>query len=128
MAGLTRLLSRSLLATVNAQSASGRGVCCRRIGLAIRRLLFRALGLRFAGRRLGPVMRPSSSPVIAGAIHGLFCFCCHRLGSLFGFLTNRLSSLLCFLTCGFQPVFNRFPCFLRAVLYVLNYAVLAEGS
>src|ERR1700747_2102006 len=101
------------------------------------RLLFGGLGLRFAGL----VMCSSSSlgRFFAGAIHSFLClsgygfacffrFLAYRLGSLFCLFANRFSSLLCFLTYCFESVFNRLACFLRAVLYVLNHALLAKRS
>src|SRR5262245_52224726 len=77
--------------------------------------------------------------VFPSTIHGFFCFSDYgfagflrflpyRLGGLFCFFANGFGSLLCFLSCCFHSVFNCFPCFLRSVLYVLNHAVLAEGS
>ena len=107
--------------------------------VAICRLFFGGLGFRFAGALPGLVVRLLSSLrcFFACAIDGLLCFSdyglagffrflAYGLGGLFCFLANRFSSLLCFLTCCFQSVFNCFAGFLRAVLDVLNYALLAE--
>jgi len=104
-------------------------------------LFFRGLGLRFTGGLVRLVMHFSGrlSCLLARAIHGFvgfsgygfagfFCLLAYGLRSLFCFFANRFNSLLCFLTCCFQSVFNCFACFLRAVLYVLNDAVLAKRS
>src|SRR5262249_15889468 len=101
----------------------------------------RGLGVRLAGSLVRLVMRLSSrlSRFFARAIHGFvgfssygfagfFCLLASGLRSLFCFFANRFNSLLCFLTCSFHSFFNCFACFLRAVLFVLNDAVLAKRS
>src|SRR5205814_2905245 len=118
-----------------------RRACCRRIWLAICRLFFRGLRFGLAGGLLGFVVRLSSSPgcflicVIYGFLcfsrygfAGFFRFLPYGLRSLFCFFADRFSSLFCFLTYCFQSVFDCFPCFLRAVLYVLNHTLLDKRS
>ena len=119
------MLSRSVVARITGGSLSVR----RRVRVAICRLFFRGLGFRFAGALTGLVVRLLRSGCFrARAIHGFLRFSDNGLAGFFCFLANRFSSLLCFLTYYFESVFNRFPCFLRAVLDVLNYALLAERS
>ena len=99
-----------------------------RIRLAACEVFF-CLGLRFAGS-LARLVRFAGrlGRLLACAIHGFLRFLAYGLSSLFCFPANRFGSLLCFLACCFQSVFDCFSCFLRAVLYVVNNAVLAERS
>lgn len=94
------------------------------------RLLFRALGLCFARRRFGPVMCPSSS--LGGfpsrAVHGFVSLSRYGLGSLLGLPPNSFGSVFCLLTYCFQSILDRFSCFFRAVLHVLDYTFLPERS
>ena len=73
-------------------------------------------------------MRPLSSLgcFFACAVDGLLCLSGYGLGGLFCFFAYRFSGLLCFLTYCFESVFNRFACFLRPVLDVLNYTLLGS--
>src|SRR4029453_9808746 len=57
----------------------------------------------------------------------LFGFLPYSFGGLFCFFADRFSGFLCFLTYRFQSVLDRFPCLFRSLLYILKYAILAEG-
>jgi hypothetical protein len=59
---------------------------------------------------------------------GFLSFLAYGLASLFCFLPDGFGRLLCFLTYRLESVLNCFPCFLRAVLYVLNYRFLTNRA